>query len=175
MDFNFEYEKYKIKINKNLLTGKIEVFVNSVEINRLKEKEKPFLIDKDLKMYIKSNGFDFVVPKVIINDKEILLAQKLKWFEILICLIPFPLLIIGGAVGGGLAGLGIILNLYFIRSGNNRFLNIIKIIINTSILFLLYFLIAFLLNYFIKKWFYFLLQLLSLSNFINDIAIFFEV
>lgn len=149
MDFVFKYKNEEIKISKNILTGKIKLFANNTELERLDEKNKPFVINNN-KIYIKNNGLDLVVPRVLINNEEILLAEKLKWFEIIICFFPLPLIIFGGAIGGGLAGLGIVLNLFFIRSGKKRLFNFLKVIINIIIIFIVYFIISLILNNLIK-------------------------
>lgn len=151
MEFFFEYKSSKIKIDKNLITGMIKVFENDREVERLKEKNKPFLLDNIDKLYIKSNGLDFIVPKVIINTEEILLARKLTSFEQLLCFSPSPLIIIGGAIGGGLAVTGAIINLNLIRSGNNKVSRYVKVITCSIASYILYFSIALLIKYYIKK------------------------
>ena len=108
--FKFEYDDcYDIELLRNFWTGSAKAFLNGVQMKRLKEKGNPFQIDlrngETKKMYIKLNGIDFA-PKVVIDDKEILLAPKIKPYQYLIVGIPLILMFIGGAFGALFGVLG---------------------------------------------------------------------
>lgn len=114
-----ELNSPEIEIDQSFWWGTIKVFVNGKKIERLREKGKPFPIPMSdgsiKKMFVKSGGFDYV-PKIVVEGKEYLLARKLLWHEYVLVLLPFPLLLIGGAIGGAFAAIGIITNRRILRT-----------------------------------------------------------
>ena len=146
MDFKTTYEGHEIKIEKSNLSGKVKVFLDGNELQKEKGKGKKYKFDENTILEIKNNGIDLIVPKLSINDSEVLLMRKLVWYEIASSLLPFPLLAVGGALGGGLAGAGFVINLYLLRSGENKGFNILKVVLNSIAVYVFYFIIAYFLQ-----------------------------
>lgn len=78
---------------------------------------------------------------MLYNNQEIEITRKLEIYEVIISLLPIWLTI-GGAIGGGLAGLGMVSIIYVNRTINKIYLKILSSIIITSILSMIYFIIA---------------------------------
>ena len=78
---------------------------------------------------------------MLYNNQGIEITRKLEIYEAIISLLPIWL-IIGGAIGGGLARLGIVSIIYVNRTINKIYLKILSSIIITSILSMIYFIIA---------------------------------
>ncbi len=92
-------------------------------------------------MKIKGAGFDGI-PKVSIEDKEVLLARILLWYEYLIAGFPLVLVIVGGAIGGIFGALATVYNFRIIRSNMSLLLKILSIIATTIISGILYIIFA---------------------------------
>ena len=117
-DFKLREEKIHITLHIPILIGKIRVYANEKELKQLNEKGKPYeikLSDGSVrKMYLKSVFYDYI-PKVEINEEEILLARKLFWYEYVLSCLPLVLLA-GGALGGVLGVIGVFSNMRIFRS-----------------------------------------------------------
>ncbi len=129
----------EIEIDKSFWIGMIKVYVEGKEIGFLKEKGKPFPIPMGdgtvKKMLVKGRLDD--VPKVIVDGKEIQLARKLFWYEYVLGFIP-AVLLMGGALGGAFAFIGIMFNFKILRFSHTMFIKSLFIIGITVFLFFCY-------------------------------------
>lgn len=132
--------KFNIAFN-----GKVKVYVNGNEIKRSKEKGKPYLIpmtDGSVGKIFLKRGFVDNVPKVLYNNKEILLVEKLEWYEYAICALPLLLLFLGGAIGALFGALGTVINLNIFRNIKSITIKVLLSIVVLGISWLLYFIVA---------------------------------
>ena len=113
-------------------------------------------------VYLKGNSLSGV--HITINGETFILLVALKWYDILLSLLPFILVliwgnsrylvnivpIIGGVIGGGLgggigglfSGLGAAINVFLSRNIKNIWLKIALTILVTGLTFLICYLIA---------------------------------
>jgi hypothetical protein len=156
-------EKYgEFVYEESFWTGKKELFLNGEKLE--KSSKNVFLMNNGEVVYLKGNYLTGV--KLTINSETFSLMSTLKWYDILLSLLPFLLIIIwgnshslndivlivggagaiGGAIGGGIGGmfggLGIGINLFLSRSIKNIWLKIAVAILITGITFLICYLIA---------------------------------
>jgi len=103
MEIPFEHNKFesqRISIQPAGWFSGVKLLVNGSEAKRKKGK---FIIRSDsgeeVTVQLKSNFID-PIPKVIIDEQEILLAKPLQWFEYLWMGLPIILVFVGGALGG---------------------------------------------------------------------------
>lgn len=135
-----ELGKSEIEIHKSFWTGRTLVFVDGNEVSKQKKVGYYELkSDKgDIKrMIIKGAGFDSV-PKVFIEDKEVVLARKLLWYEYLIAVSPVVLVIAGGVIGGLFGALAAVYNFRIIRSSMSLVLKALSIMVTTILAGILY-------------------------------------
>lgn len=151
MRFKFKLQKEgspEIEIEKSFL-GKSKVYVHEREVERLKEKGKPFLIrmndGTEKKMFVEDVMFDYV-PKVVVDGKEILLVRKLFWYEYLIGGIPLILIVRGGMIGALIGIIGSFLNFRVLRMGYSPAIKFLYVSVITISTFLSYLTIAILLQ-----------------------------
>lgn len=93
----------KLLLNESLVSGK---------------KNSHSVVDdqgKDCTVLFKFSVFDSV-PHVVIGTNKISIAPKLKWYEYGLMMLPFTLVAIGGALGGGLGFVGMRFNNLVVRS-----------------------------------------------------------
>ena len=106
----------EIELEKSFWMGMIKVYIDGKEIEFLKEKGKPFPIPMGdgtvKKMLVKGRLDD--LPKVIVDEKEIMLARKLFWYEYALGFMP-AVLLMGGALGGFFGVIGVIFNFKILR------------------------------------------------------------
>jgi hypothetical protein len=146
MRFKFKLQEEgspEIEIEKSFF-GKVKVYYNEKEAERLNEKGKPFLIrmgdGKEKKIFVQDVYFDYV-PKVIVDGKEINLARKLIWYEYLLGGIPL-ILISGGMIGALIGILGVYLNFMVMRARSFTAIKALYVAGITIFSFLLYLVIA---------------------------------
>ncbi|GAA0182109.1 hypothetical protein SH2C18_45430 [Clostridium sediminicola] len=135
MIFNFRLpEKNSPEIVvKTSIWSKPKIFVNNIQMKRLKEKGKPYSITMSdgtiRKIFMKLNPLD-PVPRIFFGNNEILLAKKLLWYEYLIGGFPLILIIIGGALGGAIGVTASVFNFNIFRKEYSLFT---KILLTTAI------------------------------------------
>lgn len=122
-----KHETYgEIVYNESFWLGKKSLTVNGVPAVKLSKKE--FELPDGKKANLQGN---FILGASILIDTELIrLTPKLKLYEIVMCVIPFILImvwgnvvalckivpVVGGAIGGGISGLFSVLGLVFIKS-----------------------------------------------------------
>lgn len=147
MIYNFKLpdEKSPDIVVKTSIWNKPKVFVNNIEIKRLKEKGKPYAITINdgtiKKIFVKLNPPD-PIPKILFEDNEILLARKLLWYEYILGGIPLILFIIGGALGAAIGIIASIFNFNLLRKEYSIFIKILLTTAMTILSFIAYFIAA---------------------------------
>ncbi len=146
-------EKYgEFVYEESFWTGKKELFLNGEKLE--KSSKNVFLMNNGDAVYLKGNYLSGV--NVTINDETFPLMSALKWYDILLSLLPFILVliwgnsrglvnivpIVGGAIGGLFGGLGTGINLLLSKSIKNIWLKIVITILVTGLTFLICYLIA---------------------------------
>ncbi|HEX7117840.1 MAG TPA: hypothetical protein VF212_03585 [Longimicrobiales bacterium] len=108
-----------LRLERSPWTGRVRMYANGREVKRVKRKGRPFVIEladgTTREVFIKARGLDYL-PRVMSAGKEIYLDRRLTWFEWLLGGLPFLLVVNGGALGGGLGAVGLMLNLRVLRS-----------------------------------------------------------
>ncbi len=139
MKFRFALAEHggpNITIEESIWFGKVRVYVNDIELKRLKEKDKAFLIQMNdgsfRKMIVKNSIFDYV-PKVFMDEKEIRLARKLHGYEQIMAGIPLLLVFVGGVLGAIFGVLGAFFNFRILRTEYSLASKILFILGITSI------------------------------------------
>lgn len=146
-------EKYgEFVYEESFWTGKKELFLNGEKLE--KSSKNVFLMNNGDAVYLKGNYLSGV--HITINDETFPLMSALKWYDILLSLLPFILVliwgnsrglvnivpIVGGAIGGLFGGLGTGINLLLSKSIKNIWLKIVITILVTGLTFLICYLIA---------------------------------
>lgn len=146
-------EKYgEFVYEESVWTGKKELFLNGEKLE--KNSKNVFFMSNGDAVYLKGNYLSGV--NVTINDETFPLMSALKWYDILLSLLPFILVliwgnsrglvnivpIVGGAIGGLFGGLGTGINLLLSKSIKNIWLKIVITILVTGLTFLICYLIA---------------------------------
>jgi hypothetical protein len=139
-----ELGESEIELQRSFLTGRTQVFVDGKEVR----KQKPhgyYGIELGngciKKLKIKGASFDGI-PRVFLEDKEIVLARKLLLYEYLIAGFPFVLVFFGGAIGGLFGALATLYNFRIIRSNMSLMIKMLSIIASTIIAGLFYLIFA---------------------------------
>ncbi len=127
MKQTIQHERYgEILYSENFWTGRKSLSFNGVPLTRISRKE--FQTENDGTGTIK--GSFLTGAYLSINGENIQLTPKIKWYEIVLCLLPFILImvwgnsvalckivpVVGGAIGGGLSALLSFTGLFFMRS-----------------------------------------------------------
>ena len=127
MNEKIQNEKYgEILYGENFWTGRKSLSVNGVPLNRISKKE--FQMPDGGIGTIKGNFLYGAC--LLINGETVRLTAKIKWYEIVLCLLPFLLVMIwgntfalceilpvaGGAIGGAGSAVLSCTGLFFMRS-----------------------------------------------------------
>ena len=146
-------EKYgEFVYEESVWTGKKELFLNGEKLE--KNSKNVFFMSNGDAVYLKGNSLSGV--HITINGETFILLVALKWYDILLSLLPFILVliwgnsrglvnivpIVGGAIGGLFGGLGTGINLLLSKSIKNIWLKIVITILVTGLTFLICYLIA---------------------------------
>lgn len=125
----------EILYEENFWTGKKSVAVNGVPLEKISKKE--FRLQDGTTVTVSGN---FLMGACLnAGGETIRLTAKIKWYEIVLCVLPFVFIItwgnvpalcalvpvVGGAIGGAIAGLMSVVGLYFMRSVKQIWLKIV--------------------------------------------------
>lgn len=148
MKHNFQLADFpnsNFELQISIWTGKLKLIMDNTLVEQGKEKGKPFLITtadgRITKAYPKPS-FPDPIPTFEINGKKNQLVEKLKWYEYVIGGLPIVLLFAGGAIGGAIGGLCVMLNFSILRSPGSLPSKYVKILCLIIASFLIYFIIA---------------------------------
>ncbi len=127
MKQKIQNEKYgEILYNENFWTGKKSLSINGTPLTKISRKE--FQTENGTVGTVKGNFLSGA--SLLIDGETIRLTPKITWYEIVLCLLPFILVmiwgssvelckivpVVGGAIGGGLSALLSCVGLLFMRS-----------------------------------------------------------
>ncbi|MDF2840586.1 MAG: hypothetical protein K0Q99_1358 [Clostridia bacterium] len=147
MTFKFVLDELgdsEIEIQRSFWTGRTLVFVDGNEVRKQKQGgyyEIESHNHEIKKLKIKGASFDGI-PKIFFEDKEIVLARKLLWYEYLLAGFPLVLALTGGAMGGLFGALATLYNFRIIRSNMSLLFKILSIVATTIIAGLFYVIFA---------------------------------
>lgn len=127
MKQTIQHEKYgEILYNENFWTGKKSLSMNGAPLTKISKKE-----------FQTANGVTGTVTGsflsgacLSIGGETIRLTPKITWYEIVLCLLPFILImiwgnvvelclivpVVGGAIGGAISGMLSVVSLFVMRS-----------------------------------------------------------
>lgn len=146
MKQTIQHETYgEIHYEESFWTGKKSVSIGGTPLEKVSKKEFR-LQDGSL---VKISGNFLQGASLDINGETIRLTPKLKWYEIVLCILPFILVvtwgnipalcaivpIVGGAIGGAIGGLFCALGLFGIRSVKPIWLKIIIALVSLGVTF----------------------------------------
>ncbi|HIY96367.1 MAG TPA: hypothetical protein H9729_01620 [Candidatus Borkfalkia excrementigallinarum] len=134
------------------MDGKKNLSVGGEALTKISKKE--FLTSSDEHWTLKGNYLSGVVLNT--GSEEIRLTPVLKWYEIVLSVLPFILImvwgnstalfqivpVVGGAIGGLISALCCVVNLFIIKPIRQIWLKIIISIVFVGVAFLLCWLIA---------------------------------
>ena len=142
---DFPYSDFEIETS--MWTGKSKLYMDNKPVEQSDSHGNPFIIPKDDGSYVKAFAkrslpdFNF---KVEIRGKEIIISEKLNWFQYVLGGLPLLLIFAGGLIGGGIGGAGTYINYnIFSQEGNaiGKYIKVIGVVIGTYFFyFLLYYL-----------------------------------
>ena len=142
MKETLQHEKYgQIEYEENFWTGKKSLSINGEALVKLTKNS--FQTASGEQINVKGNYLTGV--SLAIGTDTVKLGQSLKWYEIVLSVLPFILImvwgssgnlceivpVVGGAVGGAVSGLFSVLNLIVIKGIKSIWL---KILISVGIL-----------------------------------------
>lgn len=133
-------------------TGKKSIYINGQKLEKV--GRNIYQIPGGETVTLK--GSFFVGTKAVIGAETVTLTQSYKWYEYVLSVIPFLLVIIwgnsvalcsivpivGGAIGGGISALFVVLNLLMIKKVNNIAFKVLIPLVVTGVCFLACYLIA---------------------------------
>ncbi len=124
-----KHEKYgEILYKESAWTGKKELWLNGAKINETSKNEYVYFVDSK-PVYVKLKGNEMLGVTVTIGSETIRLVNAPKWYEIVLPLFFFSLVmvwgsvptlcaiipIVGGAIGGAINGVCLILSMYLMK------------------------------------------------------------
>ena len=140
----------EIIYEESFWTGKKKLFIGGEELTKI--SKKTFQTNDGQILTLKGSYLSGVTLES--NDIQVKLTPTVKWYEIVLSILPFILImvwgnsvtlctiipVVGGAIGGAISGVAAVLNLFVIKGVNKVWL---KILISVGVL-ILTFLICFL-------------------------------
>lgn len=147
------HETYgKIEYNESFWTGKKELSVNDVPLQKV--SKKVFSMSDGTQIAIEGNFLGGLTLNI--GNERLQLTDKIKWYEIVLSIIPFILImvwsnvpylfnifpVVGGAIGGAISAVFVVGNLFIIKNVKNIWLKIVISIAMLAATFLVCWLIA---------------------------------
>jgi hypothetical protein len=126
-----DYPNDNFEIERSVMTGKMKLTRNGIELEQSNEKGKPFLLTKDNgtieQLFVKGSFPDFA-PFLELNGEKIEIVEKLKWYQYAIGGLPLLLIFVGGLIGGGIGGGLSAYNFSVFRGEDTETMKYIKVI-----------------------------------------------
>lgn len=126
-----------ITYSESFWTGKKKISINGQELQKL---------DKKTYRYGETcytvNGSYLTGVELSDGEKSVMLVRKLKTFEMILCFLPFLVILSGGATGGICGGIAAAFNAVNIRKTDNVLLKILCAVLSTVVAFICYIIIA---------------------------------
>ena len=153
MENTVQHEKLgTITYEESFWTGRKSLSLNGNKLNQV--SKNVFQTPDGTTITLKGNFL--LGTKATVGTETIVLSPALKWYEIVLSIVPFIFIvvwgnvvtlckiipIIGGALGGAFCGLFIVLNLFFIKKVKNIFIKILITIGCFGLCFLICFLLG---------------------------------
>lgn len=144
-------EQYgEILYEESFWTGSKQLTVNGEKLEKL-SKNTFSLHDGEKYISVTVSGNSMTGAKLLTESRTIQLTPKLKWYEILLALPGFILIlvwgnsvalcsilpVVGGAIGGGISAALAVLTFFAIKRANKLWLKIIIAIIGVAVTFLI--------------------------------------
>lgn len=137
-----DFPNSNFALEVSIWTGRSKLFMNNQQLERSKEKGKPFLIPKGNNEFLKAfpkQSFPDLIPTLEVNGVKNNIAEKLKWFQYLLGGIPILLLFFGGVLGAVIGVIATMTNYNIFRQEGiliNKYLKVIGIIVSSLIIYL---------------------------------------
>lgn len=142
----------EIVFEENFWTGKKKLSVNGKKLQKV--GKKTFAGEGDKTFFLEGNFL--TGNRLQAGNEEIVLTPALKWYEVVLSVLPFLLILIwgnsvalcnivpvvGGAIGGGMGAIFGMTNVMLIKSVKNVFLKILISLGITALTFLAGYLVA---------------------------------
>ncbi|MEN5087067.1 hypothetical protein ABE426_11400 [Sphingobacterium faecium] len=128
---NFPDSNFEIKYSTWF--GEQTLYMDDLPLERSNEKGKPFLIPSHTGEIVKAYpkpGFPNIVKALVIDSIQYRIAERLKWYDFAIALLPFCFVFIfkGNSISIGIAVAVSISNLEILRNNNTRNMKYLKVI-----------------------------------------------
>lgn len=145
-----------ISYEESFWIGKRTITIDGTELVKGSKKNTYVFKKEDIEKIVTIKGNFLSGSKLIIEDEEIQLVPKVLWYEWLLSFIPIALVltwgnsikavkifpIIGGAIGGAIAGLGLAISILFMKQTKNPFKKVLIGIVSCIITILVLYLVA---------------------------------
>lgn len=126
-----DYPNDTFEIERSIMTGKVRLTRNGVELEQSNEKGKPFLLRRNNgtteQLFVKSSFPDFA-PFLELNGEKIEIVEKLTWYQYAIGGLPLLLIFIGGLIGGAIGGGLSAYNFSIFRGEDTETMKYVKVI-----------------------------------------------
>lgn len=114
-----------VLLERSIWTGKSNLYIDNVKLKNVKRNKFVYRDsgNNQIEVTLKGNeitGFEFTM-----NNKTIALLRKLNVFEMFLTFIPIALVVVGGAIGGLCAALGMIIIAINCRNFKNNILKLV--------------------------------------------------
>lgn len=138
----------KIVYEENSLSGAKTIYINDVLLQKVSKSTYKGIIDGEEQLvYVSGSVFTGLILRV--NDINVQVVPKTMWYEYVMFLIPFVLImiwsnvvalfeiipVIGGAIGGGISGLFGVVGLFIAKKTNNVLYKLLIALATTAIVF----------------------------------------
>ncbi len=117
------FEGQKIEVQPASFFGSAKLLVNNVEARKGVKRGEMLLTRNDGREVVAAWRNNFLdVPKLMVDKQVVDVAKPLAWYEWIWNGWPIVLLFAGGALGGLIGALALVLNINIFRSQNNTLL-----------------------------------------------------
>ena len=129
-------DKY-ITYSESFWTEKKNIYINGQELQKIDKKTYKY---EDKRCTVKGSYITGV--ELLIGVQSVTLVRKLTVFEIIMCFLPFLLVVTGGAIGGLCGGAAWAFNAVFIRKSDKIIVKILYSVLSTVVAFICYLIIS---------------------------------
>jgi len=122
---NEKTQNKEIFLSKNSWSGKMVITIDNQTLKKVKRNQYVYIDDKGESYDVLVSGNEITGITLKMDGREINILRKLTVFEIIISIIPAYLIFIGGALGGALGIVGVLVISSLCRQTKNLFLKIV--------------------------------------------------
>lgn len=128
-----EYQNIHVEVEFSFWTNKPTLQVNGSTIPSTPGDSRAFSVPlpngKNLSLEFRGFTLDYQ-PRIVVNGKKLIsIAPNLKWYQWLFASIPVVLILIGGAIGGICAFIGVNYNFRMLRGDEDGFVKMLYVLI----------------------------------------------